>query len=451
MMDELPQGWAEAELGAVLNLVNGFAFKPSHWGKSGLPIIRIQNLNNPDAPFNYYDGTLPDRLRVNNDDLLFAWSGTPGTSFGAHIWNGRDAWLNQHIFRVGFDARMFDKSFLKHAINRNLNHYISEAHGGAGLAHITKGMFETSTLRVAPLPEQQRIVAVLEKLLANVELCQGRIARIYAFLKRFRQSVLAAACTGRLTADWREKNDIDSTSWSTKAIGSICEIIGGSQPPKKHFAYKQQKGYIRFIQIRDYKSDNNLTYIPKEMARRFCSKTDVMIGRYGPPLFQILRGIEGAYNVALMKAVPISDSELSNDFLFILLQYPPLRNYIISSSERTVGQDGVRKDLLEEYEINLPLIDEQEEIVRRVNGLFALADKIEARYKTVQQQVDRLPQSILAKAFRGELVPTEAELAEREGRPYESAEQLLQRIRSEKTTNGLGKQHQTFTKRSVRK
>jgi hypothetical protein len=64
-----------------------------------------------------------------------------------------------------------------------------------------------------------------------------------------------------------------------------------------------------------------------------------------------------------------------------------------------------------------------------VNNLFALADKIEKRSQVVQRQVDRLPQFILAKAFRGELVPMEAELAEREGRPYESAEQLLRRIR----------------------
>jgi type I restriction enzyme S subunit len=79
-------------------------------------------------------------------------------------------------------------------------------------------------------------------------------------------------------------------------------------------------------------------------------------------------------------------------------------------------------------------LDEQEEIVRRVNKLFILADKIETRYKAVQQQVDHLPQSILAKAFRGELVPTEAELAEREGRSYESAEQLLQRIKYSRGT-----------------
>lgn len=79
--------------------------------------------------------------------------------------------------------------------------------------------------------------------------------------------------------------------------------------------------------------------------------------------------------------------------------------------------------------IKLPCLDEQDEIIRRVDNLFTLADNIHTRYTVAKNQVYRLPQSILAKAFRGELVSTEAELAEREGRSYESAEQLLQRIR----------------------
>src|SRR5438128_6119423 len=127
MSDRLPTGWAEVKLRTVLKLANGFAFKPSHWSREGLPIIRIQNLNNPDASFNYCNQALPEKVRVRKGDLLFAWSGTPGTSFGTHIWQGGDAWLNQHIFRIEFDSKIFNKSFLKHAINQNLSHYISQA------------------------------------------------------------------------------------------------------------------------------------------------------------------------------------------------------------------------------------------------------------------------------------------------------------------------------------
>ena len=150
--DGLPKGWAKAKIADLVELKNGHAFKPSDWQQDGLPIVRIHNLNNPEAPFNYFPGSLPDRFRIRNGDLLFAWSGTPGTSFGAHIWTGDEAWLNQHIFRVDFDSRFLDERFLRLAINRNLDDYIFQAHGGAGLAHITKGKFESSELMIALFP-----------------------------------------------------------------------------------------------------------------------------------------------------------------------------------------------------------------------------------------------------------------------------------------------------------
>ena len=82
-------------LGTVARYVNGRAFKPSEWEKTGLPIIRIQNLTDNKASFNFSSKVHEDKYRVKNGDLLFAWS----ASLGAHIWRGSDAWLNQHIFR----------------------------------------------------------------------------------------------------------------------------------------------------------------------------------------------------------------------------------------------------------------------------------------------------------------------------------------------------------------
>src|SRR5204863_7383130 len=108
---ELPEGWAFSRVADLMTLVNGFPFKPSQWKDHGLPIIRIQNLNNAEARFNYCLDKIPQKFLVQNGNLLFAWSGTPGTSFGAHIWKGDDAWLNQHIFRVDFAEVLLDKQF----------------------------------------------------------------------------------------------------------------------------------------------------------------------------------------------------------------------------------------------------------------------------------------------------------------------------------------------------
>jgi len=204
--DGLPRGWARARVKELMTLVNGFAFKPSHWKGTGLPIIRIQNLNNPDAPYNYCPDEIPEKFLVNYGDLLFAWSGTPGTSFGAHIWRGDKAWLNQHIFRVDFDRDNLDEQFLRLAINRNLDDYIRAAHGGAGLAHITKGTFESSELRIAPIDEQRRIVGKLEELLSDLDVGVAALQRVRANLKRYRASVLKSAVEGRLTEAWRSQN-----------------------------------------------------------------------------------------------------------------------------------------------------------------------------------------------------------------------------------------------------
>ena len=203
---ELPKGWGMARVDALVELVNGFAFKPTQWKSEGLPIIRIQNLNNPDAPFNYCAENLPDKIRVRNGDLLFAWSGTPGTSFGAHIWRGEDAWLNQHIFKVNFDREYLDERYLRLAINQNLDSYIRQAHGGAGLAHITKGRFEESRLSIAPLNEQRRIVATIEELFSDLDAGVAALKRAKANLKRYRASVLKAAVEGKLTEEWRAKH-----------------------------------------------------------------------------------------------------------------------------------------------------------------------------------------------------------------------------------------------------
>jgi type I restriction enzyme, S subunit len=178
--------------------VNGSAFKPTDWSKDGVPIVRIQNLNNPGAEFNRTTRVLPEKFKLRGGELLFAWSGTPGTSFGAHIWRGGEAWLNQHIFNVLFDENEWDKKFLQFAINQNLADYVRAAHGGAGLAHITKGRFEESELPQPTPDEQRRIVAEIEKHFTRLEAGVAALRRVQANLKRYRAAVLKAACEGRL-------------------------------------------------------------------------------------------------------------------------------------------------------------------------------------------------------------------------------------------------------------
>ena len=183
--------WPMVAIGEVCNLINGRAFKPQDWkpaDSGGLPIVRIQNLNTPDSNFNYYTGEVQDRYLINQGQLLFSWSGSRGTSFGAHIWNGGKAILNQHIFKVEFDQIRATKMYLLYALNKAVTEVEQNLHGGVGLVHITKGNLEKIQIPVPSLTTQQAIVAEIEAeqslVAANRELVERMEGKIRAAIGR---------------------------------------------------------------------------------------------------------------------------------------------------------------------------------------------------------------------------------------------------------------------------
>ena len=197
-LPELSDGWCWATVGEICDADNGRAFKSTEWRESGTPIIRIENLKNSNARFNYFQGDLDDKHRVEHGDVLFAWSGTPGTSFGAHIWGGGAAALNQHIFNIRFDRKSLNAQYLKHALNENVRSYVQQAQGGVGLAHITKSKFMASQIPLVPRSEQERIVAAVDTELSKLAAAVAGLERGQANCERLRQSVLSWAFSGRL-------------------------------------------------------------------------------------------------------------------------------------------------------------------------------------------------------------------------------------------------------------
>ena len=161
--ENLPHGWTISTVGEVAKYSNGRAFKPSEWQKEGLPIIRIQNLNDNDAQFNYTTATFEDRYKVKDGDLLFAWA----ASLGTYIWQGGDAWLNQHIFKVEPKAFM-DKCFLYYSLINLIAEFYRQSHG-SGMVHITKGKFENTPILIPPLAEQKRIVVAIENVFGQLD------------------------------------------------------------------------------------------------------------------------------------------------------------------------------------------------------------------------------------------------------------------------------------------
>lgn len=188
----------------VLRLVNGRAFKPAEWSNSGLPIVRIQNLNNQDAPFNFCDFKVEERYYIDNGELLISWSGTPGTSFGAFIWNRGKAVLNQHIFKGLPASNDLSKEYLVIAIKEKLDEMILKSHGGVGLRHITKSQLENIELLVPyrggkpDLNEQEKIVERLRKVSVQADNARNQFEKQLQYFKTLNQSILNCAFTGKL-------------------------------------------------------------------------------------------------------------------------------------------------------------------------------------------------------------------------------------------------------------
>ena len=175
-------------------------------------------------------------------------------------------------------------------------------------------------------------------------------------------------------------------------VGEVIDFQGGSQPDKKYFEYEPSPDNIRLIQIRDYKSDKYITYIPKTMAKRFCTADDIMIGRYGPPIFQILRGIEGSFNVALMKATPKMGNR---EFVRQFLKQDCLLEYLEGLSKRTAGQDGIQMDKLKAYPFPYPPIELQKQFAAYVEQ----TDKSKAAVQKALDEAQLLFDSLMQKYF----------------------------------------------------
>ena len=240
------------------------------------------------------------------------------------------------------------------------------------------------------LSEQKRIVGLLDQAFEGIATTKSNTEKNFQNARAIFESHLQSVFNQR------------SEGWVEVALGDVCEFVGGSQPPKSVFSMAKTADNIRLIQIRDYKSDKHLVYIPRSQARRFCAADDVMIGRYGPPLFQILRGLDGAYNVALMKAIP-NETRLLRSFLFYFLKNSTILNYVIYHSERAAGQIGVTKETLQPYPIVLPSLEEQKKIVETMAELEIETQRLAGVYARKLVALGALKKSLLHQAFTGNL------------------------------------------------
>lgn len=468
MTQDLPAGWTSAPIGSLCTLINGRAFKPTDWKLDGLPIIRIQNLNNPNAPFNRYPGEVDPRHLVSTGELLFAWSGTPGTSFGAHVWKGGSAVLNQHIFRVLYRSDLVHRDYFRLAINWRLDELIAKAHGGAGLAHITKGRFEETEIVLPPLAEQRRIVARIEALFARTRRARADLERVRALADRHGVTSFDQAASGRLTELWRQKHPAQPRAndalleirASRQADRTLARRIPSEETPVDSLPPEwawispdelaadapysigigpfgsnlTQADYrpsgVRLVFVRDIRRQAfdaaDARHITAEKAAELRPHAiyggEVLITKMGDPPGDTAVYPNGA-GMAVITADCIKVRPHQNlarpDYLAAAIRSNVVAQQI-SEITKGVAQQKVSLDGFRKLAIPVPPIAEQAEIMRLLEAAATSRRVVVGEVARALALLDRLEQSILAKAFRGELVPQDPS--------DEPAEALLARL-----------------------
>lgn len=341
---------------------------------------------------------------------------------------GRTVLITEHVLKQ-FDTAVVGTNFLRlvrpcsYVSSIYLNYYLTYFYISGEVIHYQGGsnnlrnlkFKEYSSIEVpfTSLNEQKEIADRLDKLLAQVEATQARLARIPDIIKLFRQSVLSAAVSGKLTEEWRSNNTVSQPR--KEKLANVVSFLDQGWSPKciNKPVEKNQWGVIKTSAVQPgfFLKQENKT-LPEELKPRTALtllKDDILITRAGPRCrCGITCIVDDDYpNLMICDKV----YRIRTDMNHLLPQYlnwclnSPIYLSYIEELKTGISESGMNmtQSKLKGLIVDLPSVEEQTEIVRRVEQLFAYADTLEQQANAAKERVDNLTQAILAKAFRGEL------------------------------------------------
>jgi type I restriction enzyme, S subunit len=390
-VSELPSSWAESALGEIGDYLNGRGFKKSEWRKAGRPIIRIQNLTGTTNHFNYFDGEPADHYTARPGDLLVSWAAT----IGVFVWNGPEAVVNQHIFKV-----------LSH-INRNVHRYLllsvlndlrRQTHG-SGMVHITKGRFEATPVAVPPIAEQRRIVAAIEEHFSRLDAADESLRRAHQKLTGLRTRAVEAAFEG---------------DWPRTTLGEIAEIVGGVTKDAK------REGDPSFVEVPYLRVAN--------VQRGFLDLTDIATIRVSPEKAKALElkvgdvlfneggdrdklGRGWVWSGEIERCIHqnhVFRARLRDSFepKFVSWHGNTFgRRWFEEHGRQTTNLASLNLSTLKSFPVPAPPAEEQRRVVAEVERQLSIADAMATEIDHALRRSAALRRSILEQAFSGKLVP----------------------------------------------
>ncbi|MGJ0429428.1 restriction endonuclease subunit S [Methylobacter sp.] len=414
-MSELPSTWITAPLKECANINMGQSPEGKYVGenKHGLPFYQGKAEFGKTYPTPRKYCIQPTKIAQQNDILLSIRAPVGPTNLCPE-----ESCIGRGLASIRAHESLHQQYLLRYF--KHIEPWLSQQGTGSTFKAISGGFLSDVEVVIAPLNEQIRIADKLDSVLVKVDAAQARLEKIPVLLKRFRQSVLAAATSGELT---------DGANWKSTTIDSLCESsFYGPRFSKTDYTIDG----IPTIRTTDMTDDGKIVIsdstprisVPDEKIEQFkVRKGDLLITRTGS--IGVMAVFDDDY-LALPSAYLIRfrfNHTVEVKFLYYFLTSPRGQE-LMGLGVTTVAQPNINAKTIRAIAIDLPSIEEQKEIVRRVESLFTLADTVEKQYLETKKRTDRLTQSLLAKAFRGELVPQDPS--------DEPAAELLKRIQAER-------------------
>lgn len=461
-MSELPAGWTVCHLEDCIEILDSMRKPVNNEERQA----RISGKSGNEL-FPYYGATgqvgYIDDYLFDGDYVALGEDGVPffdPQKHKAYLLKGK-TWVNNHAHVLRGEADV-DNRFLCYQLNQtDYQGYVN----GATRLKLTQQNMRRLPILLPPLNEQIRIADKLDSVLAKVDAAQARLEKIPTLLKRFRQSVLAAATSGELTREWREESsesqadnidfeelwaaeykklgkrfkspeiiNSDETlmelpqTWQRTTLGQICDVFVGATPSRKEASY--WNGDINWVSSSEV-AFCRISGTKEKITREGLKNTSTNIHPAGTVMLAMIGQGKTRGQAAILDIDACHNQNTAA--LRVLIEYllPEYLYFFLwcqYEQTRKVGggnnQQALNKSIVQGIAFPYPPIKEQKEIVRRVESLFTLADTVEKQYLEVKKRIDRLTQSLLAKAFRGELVPQDPN--------DEPAAELLKRIQAER-------------------
>ena len=327
------------------------------------------------------------RFTAVKGDVLICEGGYPGR---AAIWEeDYPIHFQKAIHRVRFNEPERNKWFLYYLHYQEITGQLSKYYTGTGIQHFTGEALARLPVPLPPLPEQRRIVGILDAAFAGIATAKANAERNLRNARGLFESHLEGV--------FRRRGE----GWKMEKLDALTEFTRGHNPPKSKFSRELKPGYVRFYQIRDGGTDNYAVYVPDTPQLHKMKKNDILMVAYRH-VGRAFRGVEGAFNVALCKITNARRDVLDDDYLFQMIPSPFVKGELLKRSERSLIP-SMSIEHLRELKIPLPPLREQQAIVNLINSISTKTQRLESLYQRKLAALEELKKSLLQRAFSGEL------------------------------------------------